>query len=186
MGLPFMRGFSSKDLFLELSLSSLGRFPFLVLLYFSLLLTFLYTARFIALVLFSSHLKLLFSSQYLLFRYPVYTTALTILRALGGSSLVWQVFSFDAYIFITVPMKELALGVILIRVGTLYTSRWALRDSSFLLSSSILSLINLPYFLGPLALTTLESLPLKQRALSEGLGLFYAGAVERPLLLSFS
>lgn len=115
MGTPFISGFYSKDLFLEISYISGINFIYLMVLLIRTALTAAYRVRFVIVVLFTENLS--FSLNWVKDRDSIIHKSirgLILLSVFGGRILMWFIFSVPKIIYIPLEWKNLTLLVIII------------------------------------------------------------------------
>ena len=186
MGLPFLRGFSSKDLFLELTFYCEWGGWLIFLLYFRLSLTAIYTVRFIKLILICNSHKLVFNMSSPGKVYPFYTVFLAFLRIAGGRCLLWRTMITDSFIFLNLPLKELTVIVIIVSILVGSQNFHFLRDSLEPLKSQFFNLMNLPLIVGTITLIGSRKISFELPHISEGIGLSYVNLGEFSFVRRFS
>ena len=131
-GIPFLAGFYSKDLIVELACQSSWGVFILGLIFVCLGLTVFYSVRltFLGFVAFKGGIRFvsICESDYCLTG-PV--CLLTLISLLSGPSLIWVIFPFPVLIFLPLTLK---LGAIFVVLGTLIV-RVASLQFSFLINS---------------------------------------------------
>ena len=185
IGFPFLRGFASKDLFLEVSFTTPWRGLYIGLIYLSLAFTLVYTIRFLCLVLVPSSQKILFCSISKGRGHEAYTPLLFVLRVVGGSSLLWSSSLLDSYVFMAVGIKQFPCFILLGGSLVVWSSFRLLSDTRNFWKSQVLNLINLPLIVGQSSLKFLGNQALVTWSNSEGIGQSYPRILEAPFVRSF-
>nr|QJW33596.1 NADH dehydrogenase subunit 5 [Arge aurora] len=163
-GFPFLAGFYSKDLILEMYLMSNMNLVIFFFFFFSSFLTVSYTFRLIFFLTLSefnlSSLNFLFKEDYLM----IFSMLnLFIMTVLGGSCLIWLMFNIPSLIFLPKILKILPL--LLIFLGSLF---------GYYMFITNFSLINLKFYMLKSFFSLMWFLPI----------LFTFGMVKYPLILS--
>ena len=128
IGLPFMRGFYSKDLILELIMMSSFNCTIFVLAIFATALTVVYSWRFLALVFLSPNQGGVGVNLFETDKWMLLGMLFLILPSIaGGLALRWACYSFDRTIFLPLWLK---LFILLIIILTLISSAAVFSESS--------------------------------------------------------
>lgn len=144
MGRPFISGFFSKDLFLEIRSVHMSTTIMILFLYSSLAITILYTMRFLNLGIFANHkTKIINRNQDLRGTHPGYTIILLILSIMRGGVLTEIVFPSTNFVFIPAFIKSLPLLIYFISIITL----WRFRNTTKLKKRGITNLLFLDKFI---------------------------------------
>lgn len=137
-GIPFLAGFYSKDIILEISSFSLINFISYYLYYFSTGLTVCYTLRLISYTIYGKFNRWVSHSLYdgsLVIRFRM--LGLLIISVIGGRILSWIIFPFPFIIILSFSIKIITL-IVCIRGGLLgyLISNWSLYIKSKLIKYS--------------------------------------------------
>nr|YP_002971026.1 NADH dehydrogenase subunit 5 [Hydrometra greeni]ACJ69489.1 NADH dehydrogenase subunit 5 [Hydrometra greeni] len=108
-GFPFLSGFYSKDLIIEIMLFNGSNFFITIMMYFSLILTVAYTTRLFYYLIFINCNKITLNSYFENYYYNFPMILLSFMSVFSGSLMSWMIFLNPEFIFLTFQMKMLTL-----------------------------------------------------------------------------
>nr|QUQ05868.1 NADH dehydrogenase subunit 5 [Coleophora therinella] len=158
-GIPFLAGFYSKDLILELvSLSNLNFFIFF-LYYFSTGLTMFYTIRLLMYLMINDfnllHIYNLYDEDYLMLK-SMFT--LLFMSVISGSILSWKIFPYPYMIYLPMNLKLMVIYVSLLgaMLGMIISNMKIYSINKFLLSYKLSMFLSLMWFMPNLSTYSLN------------------------------